>query len=357
MLIDIRSTMKEERRRCHFEPISPIAIPNSDFLNEVLGGGLKPHYLSRNQVYKYEDRLFLNYEVTSASLMVQSAHMAFTGHNGLTIRPDVLWFMIVSQIAEYVKQNVNQFAHLFTTTPGQKKEILVRDDSLVYGSLDNDWRNTIELFRHPLRNAVTDETADLFLTRFSTSSPEDEVALLVAFMDSASPYYEFTVQTLCGIPSINLLGIQSDYAMIIIKCRRLARNFPALKEYFATLEPVLTNIVDSFERPNLDFWASVYHLNQVSGGDTVDGWINAFQLFRQTDQGPVMKTRFKWLSDGHGWGFPFVNSFPSHIVTVPFKWLYYEQTIPMKFIAGPIGVDFTEGHFDARLGFGVYEVK
>jgi len=285
---------------------------------------------------------------------VPEAHLAFDQHLGLTIRPDTLWYMIVSQVAEFIKLHPYDYAFMFTTTPGQKQKIKVRDDSLVYGSPDNDWGRTIGRFQTPLRAAVTDDTANLFLAQFSTTTPEDKVAILVTFMDAASPYYEFEVVTLCGITSVQLLGVQEDYEHLQDKARRLANAFPALEDYFSALIPVLGQIAQSFDgAPDPEFWNSLYHYQSGSGISEVTGWINAFQIFQQTADGLLMKEDFNW---DHRWSSVSVNTFPSHVSKVDFTWNYYGKEIPMTFVAGIIGVDYSEGHLDPRLGFGVYEV-
>lgn len=354
MIIDLRSTIRTHRGNP--EVISPTARNNTGFLENVLGNNMEKHYLSRETVYKSGSRWGGGYPVPTASLMVQATHLAFDDHLGLTIRPDTLWYMITSQVAEYIKQNSSKYAYMFTDQPDEKKEIRVRDDSLVYGYPDNNWGNTIELFRNPLRAAVTDATADLFLAKFSTSTLEDDVTILVSFMDAASPFYKYTVETRCGITSIQLLGTREDYDLLVAKARQMAEAFPALAGYFRILVPVLIKIAGTFTALDQEFWSSFYRYKQESGIDLVTGWINTFQIFKQTKSGPIMKTDFNWVGNSWEVGVS-IDGFTSHVSSVPFIWDYFGKLIPMRFIAGVIGVDYLEGHLDPRLGFGVFEEK
>jgi hypothetical protein len=352
MIIDLSREVARRHLHSAYAVVQPVPDDNGVFLFGVLGSDTRPHYLSRQKIYRGERNN--RFPIPTVSLAIQATHLAFDQHLGLTLRPDTLWYMIVSQVAEFIKLHPDEYAFMFTTKPDEKQLIEIRDDSLVYGSEGNDWGRTIELFRTPLRAAVIDVTADLFLANFTTTTPEDEVAVLVTFMDAASPYFKYRVNTLCGITSIQLLGTPEDYELLLNKTSRLANAFPALEQYFNVLLQVLSRIAESFTTsPDLEFWNSLYRFKAESGMDTVTGWINAFQIFRQTQAGLVMKEYFDWEQHWSSMG---VSTFPSHVSKVDFVWNYYGQHIPMAFAAGVIGVDYTEGRLDPRLGFGIYEL-
>lgn len=48
----------------------------------------------------------------------------------LSLTPDFLWYMVVHEVAEHVRQNPGRHGGLFTTAPESKQAIVVRDDSL-----------------------------------------------------------------------------------------------------------------------------------------------------------------------------------------------------------------------------------
>lgn len=339
---------------------------NEGFLDAVLGNSQRFHYSSRSTLHvvnmpfqgsRDKTRNGASYDVATVSLAVQSIHQAFAAHVPFSLRPDTAWYFIVHEVAEYVRQNPATCASLFTDTPESKQTILVRDDSLRYNA-PSDWQRSINLVREPLAAKVSDRTMELFLPRFSTSTVEDETALLVALMDAASPYYRFEWRTRCGIPQIRLEGNSSDWLDLYSRVEILAREFSGLNDYFADLLPVLQTIAETSNgtTPNEDFWRSIYKYDDGSGGPYVTGWITAFFAYIQTNNGPVLKDKFDWLGLNKGWGGYRTNEFPSHVSKVPFVWDYFGTRYNMAFAAGVIGVDYDDSFLSPRLGFAVVEV-
>lgn len=336
---------------------------NEEFLGAVLGNPRRFHYSSRSKLHvvnmpvesyrRGETNNGASYEVATVSLAVQSIHQAFAAHVPFSLRPDTAWYFIVHEVAEYVRQNYTLCARLFTDSPESKQTILVRDDSLRYNA-PSDWQRSINLVRDPLAAKVSDRTMELFLPHFSTSTIEDETALLVALMDAASPYYQFEWQTMCGIPQIRLEGESSDWRELYARTESLAREFDGLSGYFANLLPVLQTITETSNgtKPDEDFWRSIYKFGGGSGGPFVSGWITAFFAYLQTDTGSVLKEKFDWVGS---YGYR-TNKFPSHITKVPFVWDYMGNKINMAFAAGVTGVDYDDTFLSPRLGFAVVEV-
>lgn len=342
---------------------------NVPFLNEVLGTPKKIHFLSRNQLVvvdsfrgmgrrrSYDDP-DMPYPVSSVSQLFQATHQAFAAHVPLSLSPEVIWYAICHELAICIKANPKQYARFFTDSPDKKKEILVRDDSLVYGSLDNDWLGSINLVRDPLRENISEETLNLFLPKFSTLTPESETAILVAFMDSISSYYEFKWMTMCGIPSVLLEGEVADWELLVRSTVTLSEIFTELKGYFNDLLSVLREVVRTVKGEGMsrEFWNSIYKYNGGSGGPYVTGWITALTAYLNTLDGPVLKSEFNWKSLVGGWGGYGTNDFPSHVSKVNFVWNYFGRKIPMSFVTGVLGTEWEgNGFLTPKLGVGVIE--
>lgn len=337
---------------------------NQGFLAAVLGSG-RVHYTSRDKLHiaKVTERgrnyNYAAYDVPTVSLGLQAIHQCFAAHMPLELRPDTLWYMITHQVAEHVAQNGDHYAHLFTRAPGERQEIKVRDDSLRYDA-PSEWGRAIDLFRTPLIEAIGERTVELFLPHFSTTTVEDETAALVAFMDIVSPYYEYTMQTMCHIPQVRLEGTAADWLSLYNRAESLAVGFDLLGGYFTDLLPVLQTIAQTAAgtTPDDEFWRSIYKYNSTSGAEWVTGWINAFFAYTYGPNGATPKGTFDWRGqEGKGWNQSFLtNMFPSHVSTVPFVWEYFGRNIDMTLAAGILGVDHADNHFLApRLGFAVAE--
>jgi hypothetical protein len=324
-----------------------------DFLVAVLGGKPRFHFNST------ETSHFVNraaYDPATTSLLVQAIHGGFAEHVSISLNPVTLWYCIVHEVAECIRQNPGQYAGMFTDTPDQRPTIVVRDDSLRYDEPSN-WTRSINLIRKPLADRLTTETMKLFLPRFSTSTIVDETALLVALMDAVSPYYKYEWQTLCGIPQIRLEGTVADWQKLHDRADSLLEHFPELQLYRGQLLPVLhtiSRIVGGIdESGDIDFWRSVYKYDGGSGGPYVNGWITAFFAYVLTDNGPTLKTDKSviWKSK-HGF---YTCDFPSHIGRVPFVWDYFGRMINMAFLTGVTSVDYDGTFLDPKLGFAVVE--
>ncbi len=336
---------------------------NQDFLTAVLGDG-RIHYASRRKLYVgavYESGRKWNeaaYEVPTVSLGLQAIHQCFAAHIPLTLRPDTLWYMITHQIAEHVAQNSGRYASLFTRSPGERQKIKVRDDSLSYNE-PSDWGRAIKLFHAPLIDAIGERTVELFLPHFSTTTVEDETAALVAFMNIISPFYEYTMKTMCHIPQVRLEGTAEDWRDLYIRTSVLASKFDLLRDYFADLLLVLQSIAETAAgtTPDEEFWRSIYKHNSTSGAEWVTGWITAFFAFTYGPGGATARQQFGWrgLMKARPSDSLKTNMLPSLVSTVPFVWENYDRNIDMSFAAGILGVDHDNGSLSPRLGFAVIE--
>jgi hypothetical protein len=354
-----RHGMPWEYRRggSHMEPAELVRKSNTTYLHSVLGGEKKLLYVSRDSLLTVKDR---EYPVPTASLQVQCAHMCFDGHVGIRLSPVLFMDIIVRELAQVIKDNPDRYAHLFTKKPGEKTNIEIRNDDVLHNPAA--WKDAIEAFYLPLRAAITDETFDLFAPRFSTLTEEDGIAQLVALMDAASPFYSFTVNTLCGIPAFELDGDAADWTLLVSHVERLARVFTELGAYLRTLTHVLTRVAeiaagngDNYR--DEEFWRSFYKFDHQSGGAYVDGWITTLFAHVLTDEGRKRKAddafNLGQILRGYGMGYN-VDKFPSGVSAVPFTWRVMGNETPMQFVAGALGIEQTLTQtLEARLGFAV----
>jgi len=343
--------------------------PNAGFLHAVLGVGTRVHHVSRTSIATvarsdeqrapYHDDSDAAYPVPTVTPLLRAAHDAFGHHVPLALAPEVLWYAIVHEVAVYVKADPKPHAKWFTATPDERRKIEVRDDSLVYGGERNDWNRAIERFRGALGEHIPTASHALFLPRFTTATPETETAVLVAFMDAASPYFRYGMTTMCGIPTIRLEGEPADWDLLAQSTAALAEMFPGLRSYIADLMPILKELaaVARGGTINADFWTSLYSWKGDSGGPYVGGWITALFAHTRDWRGGrfVLKPEHDWRRTAVSFGGEQTNAFPSHVSTVPFNWDYLGREIPMGLAAGVLGTDATDGFLTPRLGFAVYE--
>lgn len=320
-------------------------VGNERFLRAVLRDKARLHHRSTSSLVGLPTDAPETTEPTS-SLLLRAVHLCFAAHLPLSLSPDLFWYAIVHEVAVHVRLNSRTYEGLFTDTPGYQQTIAVRDDQA-----PRDWEHSINLVQQPLRARIGDDVADLFQPAFSTTTPSDATATLVALMDVVSPYYRFRWQTLCGIPRIRLEGTDRDWRLLAGRVRELAEWFEGLRPWFTALYPVLDAICATASGWGVDytFWRSLYKWESASGGDRVTGWITAFFAHQYTDDGPHPKESF-------GPGTTAEEDFPSHISRVPFRWETPAGTLDMAFLGGVLGIERDGEWIRPQLGHAVVEL-
>ena len=328
------------------------------FLKYAVGSFKSTQFTSRPDVYRVEKDEHTRDELAKwTSLVITTMHDCFDQHHPMTLSPSVMWYMIVHEVAEHIRRNSGRYAHLFTKTPDAKRTIEVRDDTLVYGQ-PTGWLNSINLVRQPLEEVITSATMQLFVPAFSGMTLEEEVSLLVTLMDAASPFYGYEWRTMCGIPQVTLEGSQADWQLLVSQAERMAGAIDGLEPYFQDLLPVLKLIAETAKTGtvNEDFWTSMYKFDGGSGGPYINGWITAFFAHLNTHDGIVPREEFGWerMAKSCFSGFQVYN-FPAHVTRVRLAWNYLGTNIPMSFLSGVLGVDYSDGSLTPRLGVAVIE--
>ncbi|MFE7191426.1 DUF4419 domain-containing protein [Kitasatospora sp. NPDC057541] len=317
-------------------------LGNDGFLRTVVREGFTVHHRSTGALLgSPPDKR----DASGSSLLLRALHLCFCAHLPLSLSPDLLWYTVVHEVATHVRLNSDTYAELFTDTPGEKQLITVRDDSLLH---EPDWQQSLHLIQRPLRERIGDDVADLLQPTFSTTTPVDASATLVALMDVVSPYYDFRWHTLCGIPRIRLEGTAQDWHRLTVRVRELEGRFAGLRPWLRNLRPVLATIAATAagEPVDQDFWRSIYKWQSASGGARVTGWITAFFAHGYLANGPQPAVG-EVIHDGR---------FPSHLSRVPYRWQRPDGIRSMVFLGGVLGIERDGDWIRPRLGFAVLEL-
>lgn len=323
--------------------------PVGAFLRNVLG------YAPRVEALSHGTFLHTNSAGIRTNMLLGAADMCFQAHLPLGLRPEVLWYTILSQVATEVKSNPNAYREQFTAKAEGKDTILVRHDGLRLGSAYG-WDQAIGMFDAPLRERVPGDLPAVCLPDdLTTCGTSENLACLVAFMDAASPYYAYRVMTMCGIPKVALFGTGEDWSNLVTRLDRLAPRFPALASYFNAIRPLLTRIAEVANggAASQYFWDSIYKRNSESGGDKLTGWLTHFFAFIR-DYDDVIRKRTDYDLDS--WGYS-PASFPSSVSAVPFVWEDAGSSLPMQLCGGVLTNVEIDGFMTPRLGWAVVHAK
>ena len=220
---------------------------------------------------------------------VHAAWYAYSDHHHLTIRPDDIWFAILSQLNFYINKNAEELRDHFVAHEG-KKELVIQND----GSIDTlDYGLFARRMTGLLQENVKDPNfRDWIMPTFSTTTVDDRSTAAVLMMGSLQAYFSYTSMLLCGIPSVTLLGNRDDYEDILSRLDKLEELGEQTTDFAMLLRPVLRNFIASFDdimtAETQDFWSKIAHYEGGSGISRLTGWLTAFCFWRN-DGEPMYK--------------------------------------------------------------------
>lgn len=229
--------------------------------------------------------------LSASNGFVDSAIQAYNMHHHLRIRPDDVWFAVLSQLSFYINAHAEELRGKFVAHEG-KKELIVKFAigsryTIDYGIFAK--RMTLEIEK----NIVDPELREWALPAFTTTTDNDLVVASVLLMGVVQKYFEYKCCIMCGLPSVTLLGEKADWEIILKRLDKL-ETFGAEPTQFCTLlRPVVSRFVKSFDDPTskevIDFWQRIAHLDAGGSGPSYySGWITAF-CFWDKDGKPLLR--------------------------------------------------------------------
>lgn len=267
-------------------------------------------------------------------MFVGTIHCAYKAHANISIRPDVLWYIICHEIATCVKQNPKKYAHLFTSTPDKRRTLTIEVDNIA-----EDWSNVLNAFDTALRNNIKSNLVETFLPKFSTSDIASERAVLICFIDVVSEYFSYGMAVPCGIPEIRLEGKLEDWQLLLKSTLKISKLFPDLSAYFTALIQIEKRMVQTFQSKKVDqvFWSSIYNASsETENCETFyysSGWITNF--FAYDASGGITRLKSVFYTDTKS---PEVSksAFPKLVSAVNVNISNYKNQI--MFTSGVLGV-------------------
>jgi hypothetical protein len=295
---------------------------------------------------------------SSWNAFAHAAYVAFNEHLPLVITPDAIWFCLAQGFAQHISLRAKPLlSRLFGSK--QKKELIVTCNFQL--GYENDWPAVFADFSRQIADHVG-KLRDLVAADFSTTGPIERAAFEILLMDTFQPYFEYTVYSMCGIPSITLLGTPDDWRSIKQRASMLSEF--ELAPWIDALMPVLDRIIATAEgKIDQSFWRSFFHAWSESGGDEITGWIQLLFPYLQRNQACNEAPGYrkvlvpnpyllKWEHDKAGG--PTMNELPSSLASAPvlFRYLFDDSRHPLRFVGGMMGVAQDEATGALQPDFG-----
>jgi len=288
--------------------LTPVESRNSSQSRQaVLNATLRDGSLSVNWTEKtttIKEKLFMS-NLPDEAAMFHTNYLTYLArtystHHKIVLSPDIIWYTIMCDVAQHVVKNSEQHRSLFTKAPEGKIDLIVpcvseteplRMDS-IYGLL---------LKTVPIE-------CETFLPRFTTTTESSRLAVLAAFLETCSPYYDYMMM-LCGHPAVKVLGTKEDWDLLIDRLGKFVELFAKvgseLQTHIAnTALPTAWKIRQALDSDESDWFKQIFTETRCgSGGETnVDGWFSRLMMVQPKG---IRKT----------------CNFPTHITCVPYKTL------------------------------------
>ncbi|MDB5349957.1 MAG: hypothetical protein JWN86_1204 [Planctomycetota bacterium] len=284
--------------------------------------------------------------------VVAAVHCAFMGHRPLSLSPDIIWLMIAQGVANHVNAHSQELRPRLVRHEG-RMTIDVRRDDFVKGSPENPWPEVFAAFSAKVREHVG-PAIELFVPSFSTTGPVERAASEIVLLDAMKSYFDYVLQTLCGITAITLEGTSEDWETLAVRAEAFAEF--GLGTWIELLRPILRQFVRA-SRGDVDvaFWRSLYRYKNQSGGPVITGWIMGFFPYLKDartglasvplsglfEPGDEAIHQVLGLENAERSGYAFgagIGSLPGGLAAAPFRWEYFDKTFPMEFLGGFVGV-------------------
>ncbi|KAG6361716.1 hypothetical protein INS49_009944 [Diaporthe citri] len=339
---DLGSKNRNARLRIVDHPATAWDKPKSSSAEDLLRGAAPRQHRSCKSLVQssFVDSQFRDDHITpSENGFVWAAYHAYSHHHHLCIRPEDIWFAILTQISFYINAHAEDLRSLFVAHEG-KKELKAVHHVADFAFL------AVQMGDRIGENVLDPELKDWVLPAFSTTTDSDRVVGSILFMGAMQKYFSYSMTVFCGLPSVTLLGCVEDWENILSRLDKLDLFGDEPKRFAAMLRPILRRMVRSFSDPSstetLDFWNTIVHRNRLgSGTDYLSGWLTAFCFW--DEKGKAKAARHPVL-EGVAYPTVDVDKVPAGFASVPVSVDDNGHEYKATMVAGSVGILATTSH-------------
>lgn len=207
---------------------------------------------------------------------------AYRYHLGFVFSPDILWHIIISQVAKHIVDYKEVYREVFNgNSDGTKRDIKISISSF-------DVTDFCNKFIGKLSGEVFFDVS-LFDGDFTTTTPEAKMNYMVALLESGSPFYNYIAAWVCGFTKVKLLGEVEDFNKILDKIEKLKvfsdvedafckkieddenssyedryKKIPnghqgnhRLSKFLSDAKKITGEIIENYKNPNPTFWGAI----------------------------------------------------------------------------------------------------
>ena len=164
---------------------------------------------------------------------------------GASVRPDMIWYTVVSEVARQVVENPDTFKHLFSDKSEKVQLVTLSDCNYEINMNSVDSLLDENILNKDFKNLITN-------TKFDSQADNFDLAIKISFAYMASPYFDY-MTSMCGIPHVEIVGEKNEYELLYSRIAELKKYVPEFEEYLNGCLEVVNDLLywcfaDNFER-------------------------------------------------------------------------------------------------------------
>lgn len=282
--------------------------------------------------------------VPSGDSFVRGAIQAWGEHLHLEIRPEEVWFTILTQLNFYMEAHAEEVRHLFVKHEG-KEDILVEDYT---------WTDVLWRFKDEIQARIQAPwLRDWIVPDFTTTTADDVMTSNILMMGLMKTYFRYIGDVVCGLPSVTLLGEKEDWEKLEARLERLSEFGAEPDEYRGRLTPILQRFVQSFDEPDSEeirqFWNQIVFASHSDicgvAPMEVSGWITGFLFWDDKGRRWGQRAKPGVTINGIAYGKHDIRTLPVGYARAPFIMIDFDgmAEFPAFVAAGTLGKRMVQG--------------
>ena len=260
--------------------------PSMSSTSELFQASCNPQFLKSKRIMQSsftDDQFSTSCISASTNGFVEAVRRAWSDHHHLTVRPEDIWFSILTQLSFYINANAEEVRSFFVAHSGQRKLEIVEPkplDDIDFGGF------ALKMTRLMEKHLVDPELREWVMPAFSTTTDDDRIVASILMMGAMQQYFSYRCKSACGFPSVTLQGQKSDYETILKRLDKIDQLGSEPSVFASLLRPVLRRLVRCFDCPDDEetksFWTRAFDYRGGSGVSYMSGWSTAFCFWTAT---------------------------------------------------------------------------
>ena len=275
-----------------------------------------------------------------------AALTAYNKHWKLRTAPDDWWFCVIRRVSLAIDANGNKDAvrKMFVNHEDQKTLTVAVPNATIY---DVDYSSFFDQMTNGIaRNIKVPKYVEAVTADFTTTTPDTKIVSQVTVMSSLKKYIWPGIQCICGIPGVEMLGTDEDWAKLSEKLKALREILKPIedeigltKEWWSNAEVVFQKLLETYrEEPDKEWWDRILHKEGAGGYGQFEGytgWLVHFAV------GTTYRVEHRYL--------------PSGLVSVPLEISHPAGIDVGTLVAGMLGFTVHEDKTDSRPSVRPYQ--